>query len=160
LRPRSAYIRPRRGGLRPISPSCQSFCVRLDSGTVTVGLATGPGVIFWASSWRNRISSGGEIKCATLCSQSRSSWQSQRSREPHAPTWSVPLLERVRALLLRVLSVRSRAGLLGVCLVGHIGDRQLAIAGSTTVSVAIARIIGITDAASRRRGPSMARCWL
>jgi hypothetical protein len=45
----------------------------------------------------------------------------------------------------RVLSVRSRAGLLGVCLVGHIGDRQLAIAGSTTVSVAIARIIGITD---------------
>jgi len=37
------------------------------------------------------------------------------------------------------------AGLLGVCLVGHIGDRQLAIAGSTTVSVAIARIIGITD---------------
>jgi hypothetical protein len=35
--------------------------------------------------------------------------------------------------------------LLGVCLVGHIGDRQLAIAGSTTVSVAIARIIGITD---------------
>jgi len=36
-------------------------------------------------------------------------------------------------------------GLLGACLVGHIGDRQLAIAGSTTVSVAIARIIGITD---------------
>jgi hypothetical protein len=28
---------------------------------------------------------------------------------------------------------------------GHIGDRQLAIAGSITVSVAIARIIGITD---------------
>jgi hypothetical protein len=48
-------------------------------------------------------------------------------------------------LWLRVLSVRSRAGLLGVCLVGHIGDRQLAIAGSITVSVAIARIIGITD---------------
>jgi hypothetical protein len=87
----------------------------------------------------------GHNKCATLCSQSRSSWQSQRSREPHAPTWSVPLLERVLALCLRVLSVRSRAGLLGVCLVGHIGDRQLAIAGSTTVSVAIARIIGITD---------------
>jgi hypothetical protein len=61
------------------------------------------------------------------------------------PTWSVPLLEQVRALWLRVLSVRSRAGLLGVRLVGHIGDRQLAIAGSTTVSVAIARIIGITD---------------
>src|SRR6516165_12451158 len=79
----------------------------------------------------------GEIKCATLCSQSRSSWQSQRSREPHVPTWSVPLLERVRALWLRVLSVRSRAGLLEVCLVGHIGDRQLAIAGSTTVSVAL-----------------------
>ena len=36
-------------------------------------------------------------------------------------------------------------GLLGVCLVGHIGDRRLAITGSTTVSVAIARIIGITD---------------
>src|SRR5215470_10043748 len=115
----------------------EAWCVRLDSGTATVGLATGPGVIFWAFSWPNRISFGGEIKCATLCSQSRSSWQSQRSREPHVPTWSVPLLERVRALWLPVLSVRSRAGLLGVC--------QLAIAGSTTVSVAIARIIGITD---------------
>jgi hypothetical protein len=117
----------------------------LDSGTATVGLTAGPRVIFWAFSWRNRISSGGERKCATLCSQSRSSWQSQRSREPYVPTWSVPPLERVRALWLRVLSVRSQAGLLGVCSVGHIGDRQLAIAGSTTVSVAIARIIGITD---------------
>jgi hypothetical protein len=57
----------------------------------------------------------------------------------------VPLLEQVRALWLRVLSVRSPAGLLGAFLVGHIGDRQSAIAGSTTVSVAIARIIGITD---------------
>src|SRR5215472_12684502 len=135
----------RRAGSRRISPSCRSFCVRLDSGTATVGLATGPGVIFWAFSWRNRISSGGEIKYATLCSQSRSSWQSQRSREPHVLTWSVPLLERIRVLWLPVLSVRSRAGLLGVCLVGHIGDRQLVIAGSTTVSVAIACIIGITD---------------
>jgi hypothetical protein len=69
----------------------------------------------------------------------------RRSQQLRAPIWSVPLLERGRALWLRVLSVPSRAGLLGVCLVGHIGDRQLAIAGSTTASVAIARIIGITD---------------
>src|SRR5262249_10063020 len=87
----------------------------------------------------------GERSNALPCARNHDHHSSQRSREPHVPTWSVPLLERVRALWLRVLSVRSRAGLLGVCLVGHIGDRQLAIAGSTTVSVAIARIIGITD---------------